>query len=194
MQTTFRWQASAWQRPTQKSPGYSTCQPWSSQGTEVPAGAKGRSGQRAQGQLRDVKHEQNKVKGTRPERKGRITGRGWGGATKLRASHGKLQEDTAFCPCSRLLCGCCGKGESLGSWPSPAGEQRQSWHLTARQLVSQLLARELLDVEQRRDACLSVCKCEEINTHTYSSTHTHRLIHTQKKNPSTLHTQQSHPT
>lgn len=83
----------------------------------------------------------------------------WGGeATELRASHGKLQEDTAFCPCSRLLCGCCGKGESLGSWPSPAGEQRQSWHLTAGQLVSQLLARELLDAEQRRDACLSECK------------------------------------
>lgn len=76
MQTTFRWQASAWQRPTQKRPRCSTCQPWSSQGTEVPAGAKGRSGHRAQGQLRDVKHEQNKVKGARAERKGRITGRG----------------------------------------------------------------------------------------------------------------------
>lgn len=38
---------------------------------EVPTGAKGWSGHRAQGQLRDVKHEQNKVKGTqRRERAG----------------------------------------------------------------------------------------------------------------------------
>lgn len=40
---------------------------------EVPAGAKGQSGHRAQGQLRDVKHEQNKVRGMRLERKGRTT-------------------------------------------------------------------------------------------------------------------------
>lgn len=38
-----------------------------------PAWAKGQSGHRAQGQLRDVKHGRNKVRGEQLERKGRPT-------------------------------------------------------------------------------------------------------------------------
>lgn len=65
---------------------------------EVPAGAKGRSGHRAQGQLRDVKHEQNKVKGAWPERKGRIMGCGGRGGYRAKGISWQAPRGHSFLP------------------------------------------------------------------------------------------------